>query len=517
MPKAWPYLTAFAIASFLVSMRAHCQQGEPLPTQGRTTTFKVTTQLVTLDIVITDKKGNLVTTPLTRDDFEILDGSTPQRIRSFETPDKHRMPSSEKAIVNSAADLAKIADAPVNVFVIDELNNRFEDMSFARQMLEKYLSSQPAVLSSPAVLLVAQTSAFQQIHDYTQDRDALISALKNHMPQIPYKADARTGPITVERMAQVLSALQQITEASSGTPGRKNLIWVGSGFPAADLVGLDNDTVKSLEDAIRRVTTRLLSARVTMYTINSTLNSTGTMAVVDPSDLDLAADENGGDPFSGGTISFTNLAPSTGGMAFTGRNDLNNLIASGIDHGRNYYSLTYTPTDKTVGPTGYRAIRVVMKDHNLIATTRDGYFPNAAADLNPVLDTTMTSKQVRASLELDLSSAFTTRISYNGIALTAKKAAPGEYSIHVAENGIEWSEPTADGNTHAEATVAAGWYDAKGKLLGHIAREETFPRGKEPGADYKLPIALPSNVTRLRIVVRDANSGRMGTFDLTGF
>ena len=44
-----------------------------------------------------------------------------------------------------------------------------------------------------------------------------------------------------------------------------------------------------------------------------------------------------------------------------------------------------------------------MKDPTLHATTRDGYYPETAADLNPVLDKTMSAKQVTANLQLDLS------------------------------------------------------------------------------------------------------------------
>jgi VWFA-related protein len=518
MPKALPRLAVFAATLatlfFGFAQLSLAQQQQP---PAGANTLHVTTQLVVLDVVVTDHHGNLVTRPLTRDDFTIIDGNTPQTIRNFETPDQHQMPSPGSAIVNSAADLPKIGDAPVTILVLDELNNRFEDMSYARQMLEKYLKSQPAILPTPTVLMVAQTTTFQQLHDYTQDRDALLLALHKHMPQIPYKAEARSGATGVERLAQVLGALQQITEASTGTPGRKNLIWVGSGFPSADLVGLDDETVKKLEDAIRRVTSRLLAARVTMYTINPTMTATATLDVEEPSDLDTASDENGGDPFGSGGISFSALGPSTGGIAFTGRNDLNNLIGSGIDQGRNYYTLAYTPTDKTVGPTGFRTIKVVMKDRNLVATTRDGYYPAAAADLNPVLDKTMDAKQIRANLQLDLSAALTTTVSYNGLAITAAKSGNGEYAIHVAEKGMEWSDPDNTGNSGAEATVAAGWYDSKGKLLGHIAREEQSPRGTGEGADYKLPIMLPANTVRLRIVVRDARNGHMGTLDLTKF
>jgi|HubBroStandDraft_6_1064221.scaffolds.fasta_scaffold94721_1 hypothetical protein len=40
-----------------------------------------------------------------------------------------------------------------------------------------------------------------------------------------------------------------------------------------------------------------------------------------------------------------------------------------------------------------------MKDPKLHATTRSGYYPETAADLNPVIDKSMSSKQVTANLK----------------------------------------------------------------------------------------------------------------------
>src|SRR5262249_858318 len=149
-----------------------------------------------------------------------------------EPPSEHRMPAGETSIVNSAADLKKIGDAPVTVLVLDELNSRFEDMSFSRQMMVKYLQVQPAVLKEPTVFMVEMNNSFQQIHDSTQNRDELIEAAKKHMPEYPWRMEngGKAGPGAVERMAQVMAAIQQIGQASTGTAGRKNLIWVGSGF-----------------------------------------------------------------------------------------------------------------------------------------------------------------------------------------------------------------------------------------------------------------------------------------------
>jgi hypothetical protein len=259
-----------------------------------------------------------------------------------------------------------------------------------------------------------------------------------------------------------------------------------------------------------------------VYTINPTADSASTIEVDTPEALNTSLDENRADPF-GGSVSFADLAPTTGGIAFTGRNDLNNVIGESIDEGQVYYTLSYSPSNRSGDAAKFRKIKIVMADPDLRATTRDGYYPETDADLNPVLDKTLTAKLVRENLELDLSAALTTTISYNGLSVTAAKAAGGGYTIRVSGNGIAWSEPAtngaaANGEQHEEATVAAGWYDAKGKLLGHVAREETSLReAGNAGATFQLPVTLPGNAMRLRFVVRDALNGDMGTVDVTKF
>ena len=399
------------------------------------------------------------------------------------------MPASEEAIVNSAADLKKIGDAPVTVLVLDELNSRFEDMSFSRQMMVKYLQAQPAVLKEPTVLMVAMNSSFQQIHDYTQNRDELIEAVKKHMPEYPWRMvnSGKAGPGAVERMAQVMAALQQIGQASTGTAGRKNLIWVGNGFPSANLVGLDQRQADLIEAAMKRCTARLLAARITMYIINPTASSTSVVEVDTPDDLNTSLDENGSDPFGSGTVSFTNFAPSTGGVAFTGRNDLNNVIAEGVARGQDYYTLSYSPTNTSEDPAKFRKIRIVMKDPSLHATTRAGYYPETAADLNPVFDKTMSAKQVAANLKLDLSAALTTTISYNGLNVRRRRQAGG--STRSRSQRMVLAGPIQDRtalNIPRQRLPPAGM-TAKDKLLGHVIREETFPRGSSnAGASFTL-------------------------------
>jgi hypothetical protein len=159
-----------------------------------------------------------------------------------------------------------------------------------------------------------------------------------------------------------------------------------------------------------------------------------------------------------------------------------------------------------------------MKDPNLRATTRDGYYPDAAGDLNAVTDKTMDAKQVQANLKLDISNALLSTISYNGLSVKAVKSESGLWVLNVAPNGVGWTSGTTDASQHSEATIAASWYDAKGKVLGHVEREEIFKRVIQDGdAIYTLPSQETTGAARLRFVVRDAINGHMGTVDLTQF
>ncbi len=476
------------------------------------TTLKISTRIVVLDVVVTDKKGNLVTTGLGKDDFTIVEDRVPQTILSLELPSAHVLPAGVE--VKSSADLKKIGDAPVTVLVLDELNTRFEDMAYSRNAMVKYLQAQPAVLKQPTVLLLATNTRFVQMHDYTQNRDELIDQIKHRMPEYPSKMMAgRGGAAAVERMAQSLASLEQIAQASSGTAGRKNVIWVGNGFPSADLVGVDPVTAATIEAAVKQCTDMLLAARITMYTINPTLNSTVTLDVETPEDLTSAESDTGGELYAG-TVQFSTFAPATGGRSFLSRNDINNEIAEGIAAGANYYTMSYAPSNRTDDAQKYRNIRIVMKDPNLRATTRNGYYPPTVATTN--IASTEAPKQAKAQLELDISSAVNSAISYNGLDIKATHV--GElWVLQVKPNGLDWRGANAQTAT-TEVTVMAAWYSDKGKLLGHAGKEMTASRpvggDAEKSVVFSLPVTMSGNAARLRFVVRDASSGHMGTVDV---
>jgi VWFA-related protein len=487
------------------------------PAQSDTTTLHVTTRLVVLDVVVLDKSGHPVSN-LDRSQFSITENKVPQTLRSFDPPSGHAMPGGSEVhpVVHGTADLAKIGNAPVNILVFDELNTKWDGTAYARMQMEKFLKAQPETLTVPTLLVAAGDSRFVVLHDYTQSRAELLESIRTHFPQYPWQmmrgASGNTG---IELMEQTLGALSQIAESSRGTPGRKNVIWVGSGYPSIDTNNLKFDDEDKLEAVIRRVTDRMLAARVTLY-------------MVDPAGVQVSTQDTGsGDsdgsftdtgvtntvgPFTG-KLEFSTFATATGGEIFSNRNDLDIAIGQGVKDGGVYYTLSYSPTSSSDQAQPYRQIRVRVKDRSLRVFTRDGYFPDAApVDPLPVAGAKPTNQ-----LQFDLVSAARTRLVYNGLKVEASRAANG-YVLLVGTKDLHWAEQP-DESRLTEVTVMAVFFNAKDKKLQSNVielKEKTGKDGQLNGSEQvalKVPFEPPAGTARIRFVVRDAATGVLGTAD----
>jgi hypothetical protein len=109
-------------------------------------------------------------------------------------------------------------------------------------------------------------------------------------------------------------------------------------------------------------------------------------------------------------------------------------------------------------------------------------------------------------------------MTYNGLLVSAEMQKDSSYVIHVRGGNLAWSGPAADGSEHAEVTIAAVWFNRDGKIVNHLVREEVAARGHSPseaGFLLRSP-GMPGKFSRIRIVVRDALSGQMGSTDLAG-
>jgi VWFA-related protein len=502
-PAATQAATPAGQAAPLPGQAAPGAAGQPVKNADGTYTIRSNARLVVLDMVVTDKKGNLVT-DLTKDEFHVTEAGDPETILNFETAGAHTVDPT--MTIDSTADLDRLAPrAPVNIILLDEFNTRFEDMAFARYSLEKWLKKQPDKLDTPTMLLSVSLEKFEVLRDYTQNKQAILDALNHHFAAFPWQAHnvAWLG----ERYALAFQTLQRVAEATVGHLGHKNMIWIGRGFPAIKLSDFPVDTEGRINSTVQVTVNRLRDARVTLYTIDpagvQVYNTYGSAAALN-------------DPF-GGNYQFSKLATATGGTALYGRNDVDAEIGTTIRDGSSFYTLTYRPTNDSRDPAKFRKIVVTVDRPGLTVTTRQGYFlargPGRVDPMKP-----------SNRLVNDLVLAESSTMVYDGLPMTVKPlpAVADTYVIHIDAKGVGWYYATDTVPRHAEVILLVTQFDKKGKELKRDGKSVklTPPGTVAPTGPIDVPVNFPYKLERVpkavraRIVVRMATSGRIGTADL---
>jgi VWFA-related protein len=488
--------------------------------QTDTTTLHVASRLVVIDVVVFDRNNKFVSS-LVRSQFTVTEDGVPQTIRNFDPPDGHEMPpgSAGRMVVGSSADLPKIGNAPVNVLVFDEVNTPFMQLAYARQMMERYLKRMPEVLPVPTLFLAAGSKKMAVLHDYTQSRADLLESIRTHTTDTDFTMLTNTlnggKSGSDDGLVKTLGALTQIASSVRGVPGRKNVIWVGTGYRnASDLNNLSNVDNNRVKTAIQTVTERMQAAHVTLYLIDPE----GVIAR-DPSTPDALGTGMPGDAASGygsydPRVGFESLVYTTGGGILAGRNDVDAEIGQTAAAGTRYYTLAYVPASANDAARPYRKIRVKVNDPSLRVVTRDGYF-GGEEKVDSVAANTV--KKQPKQLLFDLTAAARTTLVYNGLHIESLPTKNG-YLLKVKAADLTW-EPQPDGSRRAEVTVVAVAYSNRDKEVGQHAAElkqeigANDVIGSQSQVGFTFPFAVPPGTSRVRIVIRDAGTGTMGSAD----
>jgi len=483
--------------------------GQGQQDQSNTPTFRATSTLVFLDITVLDKKGRPVVTRLTKDDFTITEDNKPQRIFSFEAPETHVMGA-------NAGDSDPGGKAPVTVFVLDLLNSSFEDFAYIRYEVGQFLMSQPPQLTSPAELMVIGNKSLDMLQGYTRNRADLMYAL-HHLPAtLPWK---KMNASSWELFDQSMNALQLIALQNKGVPGRKNIIWVGHGGPICAL-GVTQCAEGKLEERLKQyahsTTNMLVDARISLFVIYPGLPG-GLEHLHQPgfhssAQMSAYAEIGDDDPFAG-DINFGVFVNETGGELFYNRNDLDTEIKQSERLGSEYYTLTYQP--QNVEPDGkLRRIRVTLRDRNLRAITKAGYF---APDKNLPIDE-------RQQKMIKLGKAVQSDIPFNALDVSLSNivrhpdSQTAEFTVQLKSKNVTFL-PTDDGKTIANLVLGAASLSKDRRFLAsrvHTLTLQTEDMRPLPDvvSSFQLTIPVPRKTQSVRVVIENEDGGPIGTADL---
>lgn len=479
----------------------------PAGPQEHPYSLTVITKLVTLDVVVEDKKGNVVG-GLSKDDFQIYEDQIPQAIRSFERAPSVVSPTAGGISVNSTAELDKREpDAPVSIIVLDELTTSFRDEGFTRYSLKKYLATESDTLRQPTMLIASNIGNMQVLRDYTTSKEEILSALDRHFAG--YNWQAASGSWRAEEFMGAYSSLMSVARATAGHRGHKNLIWIGHGFPSVEWQALTPETADKLRTMIADCLDLLIDARVTLYAVDPSGLSSNP---VDENEEGLVVQ----DPFIN-QVDFTTMARATGGQVFYGANDVDHLIANSIRNGALFYTLSYRPSSEGSASKEFRGIRVVMKNADLVATTRLGYYTEAPA-VAPVQDA---QGKLSTQLVFDMSSAIKELIVYDAIHLTVARNpdAPGSFRLYLKASDLGWQNVEKQ-PPETDITVVLEAFDRKGRKITQLARIDRVrltnsSQGAVAGSVILThSITMQPSMARIRFVVRDNNNGKIGAENL---
>lgn len=472
---------ALVFAAVVLSLSLFAQNAPP----QAAITLRSSARLVVFDAVVTDAAGHPIT-GLQQDAFTVLEDGVTQKITSFQGPDSH--PTAD----NDAA-------PALTILVLDELNSSVHDQAYARVSLRKFFRKHGPRLAQPTALMLLGQRRLELLHDYTRDSAALTRALDQRHAELPFGLMTNDLRTIGDRMAKTLWALQQIGAANQHYAARKNVVWVGSGFPSLNpLVSLTAEDRHKFAAAVSEDATLLLEARVVVYT-------------VDPHGIESAPLTYAGQFLSDNAdqVVFESIAPETGGEIFRLRNDIYTAISNSVEDGASYYTLAYYPGSLDWNGK-FRNVQITVNGKDLKVRARKGYFAVADTPLSDDEVETVLTRAVRSPLRYHA-------LNVSASARTTRPEAT-EFTIKVARDTLSW-QMLPNGDRRSEITVVVATVGAADQVYSHKVTElesvlDSAHFEASRTVTFALPSEMPPNTWYARIVVRDTRNGNIGSADL---
>jgi VWFA-related protein len=555
MLKLETCLRQLSIVTFLAGVMAQ----EP-----DVTVFRATSRLVQVNVIVNDKNGSPVH-ELTRGDFILTDNGRPQDISVFTAeaaePGKSKISPSTGAdplTVNNRTVPVAGKSMPVTVILFDALNIlTLDDLLYGKREAVKFLRTlQPG---DPVALYSLNGPTVRVIHDFTDDANSLIQVAQR-LSGVRLLKDVGVGPAVGPasnpgsrdsgrfqqlgewfqeasradeaarlrtRTEWTLTALEDIAHHLTGFPGRKNLIWISGAFPITIGLGIGsfqadrkagvNQELYTFSDREKRIGRLFTEAQVAVYPMDPASLVTDQIysAAMPHGERQIQAWTATGHMVTAGEIaeprfaSMRLLAKQTGGLAFYNANDLAGSIRRAVDDARVTYTLGFYPP-ATAWDGKYHDLKVLVKRAGFVLRAREGYFASASG--------VESEPDREQALRLAVASPL------EGEAIGVK--------VHVQSNPLDWwgqevvvvIDPhdirfeERDGRMRSEVDLLfvqqapdGHRIDGEKQTLQYALLTDSYETALGQGLFFEEQITIEPQASRLRIVVRDASTGAVGS------
>jgi VWFA-related protein len=503
--------------------------------------FRVESELILVNVTVRDKSGNFIT-GVKPENFTILEDNKPQKVISF---DLENVDSAAMQDITQAKPLngeQSRTPAPANTIPTDSVNPfkdhrlivLFFDLSamepdeidHAIRSAEHYVDTQMA--PADLVSIVSLGSSLLVNQDFTADRAALKKQIEafgqgsgqgfeegttgatEGTPDTGQPFTADDTEYNIFNTDRRLEALRSVAEKLSHLQQKKSLIYFSSGM---DRTGIEN------QSELRAATNAAVRANLVIYT----MDLRGLQALV-PGGEAQTASLRGTSVYSGqASINVLNsnfttqetlvtLASDTGGRAFLDSNDFSGIYKGVQQDTSTYYLLGYRSTNPA-RDGHYRRIVVKVNVPGAKVEYRKGYY--APADYQ---HSTREDKELQLQAELASELPTTDLPLYLGLAYFRMGANKYFVPISLVVPGSEIPFTRSSDRDKATLDVIGIMLDAEHHPITRIRdtvklASDTTSEVRKKNVQYDTGVSLPPGTYHLKFVVRENESGRMGSFE----
>ena len=517
------------------------QQSVPPGQQHPEYTFRASTEVVLVNVTVRDKSGKFVSN-LKPEDFKLLEDGKAQKITSFDVENTDTAPATEVTEAHPAGSAPSVPaeskpagqtpdqqyrDRRLIVLFFDVADMEPDEVQRAVTAAEDYVDKQ--MLPADLVSVVSMGSSLTLAQDFTTDRAQLKKALQSLNPGEGQGYEAGStgttedtadtgGPFTADdteynifNTDRRLEALRSVAESLSKVQQKKSLIYFSSGI---ERTGIEN------QSELRAATNAAVRANMAIYT----MDVRGLQAIV-PGGEAQNASLRGTSPYSGASTlndlnsnfssqeTLVTLAGDTGGRAFLDSNDFSQIFKGVQQDTSTYYILGYHSTNPARDGK-YRHITVSLKLAGYKLDYRRGYYAPAdfrhstQDDRELQLEQELASELPSTDLPVYLSAAYF-RVSGDKFFVPVSIVVPGSQIPFVTRSSEDKATLDILGVVQDQANKRA--VDQIRDTVKLAVNTSTQVRQKN--VQYNNAFFLPPGQYHLKFVVRENQTGRMGSFE----
>jgi VWFA-related protein len=529
------------IATLLVWLLPFNLVGQEKNAQGQQqqpARLRVTTELVLVNVVVRDKKGNPVSN-LKQEDFTVFEDGQKQQVLSFDFENVEALTTAGAAgpAITGSAETGSLLgpkkqstleakDRRLMLFFFDFSAMEPDEIDRAVDSAKKFVQTkmQPADM----VAMVSLATSLNLDLDFTDDRTKILAKLAAYNSSEGQGFETGTtgsaegtaetsGAYTPDdtdyntfSADRKLLALESVMQAVGTIPQKKNLIYFSNGISQS---GVDN------QSALRAATASAVKANVSIYPVD-----VRGLQAFPPGGQAQSASLHGQSGYNGAAVlndlnsnaasqeTLYTVAADTGGKAFMDTNDLSGVFSQVQKDSSVYYVLGYTSTNHAQDGR-FRKLKVTVNRPGVKVEARSGYYADRdyehmkKEDREQQLQDELASELPQTDVAVYAGTAYF-RQDDSHYYLSVSLVVPGSQIPFVTEKDKDSATIDIIGQVLEGGKAPVGRLRDTVKLAVNSGQQV-----RRKNIQYNTGFVLAPGSYHLKFIVRENRSGKIGSFE----